>query len=93
MNLIQLQYKIDCRYASRMVWGYAIDSGLPVRLTVRQMSGGQWTVDHYDTGRSVGTAAKTRDEAILRGVELVRASIANGDYRKAILQVNRECKS
>lgn len=88
MKLKKIKYKIALFRDTKEVTGYAIDCDLPVRLCVRNI-GGEWRIDHYDTGYFIGGLCDTREKAIANGIEVVRRNIESGVYADMIRAYDR----
>lgn len=86
VKIKKLRYKIAGAYPGgwKYVDGYAIDSGLPVRICVHKESNGLWGADHYDTGLRFGYRSETRTEAIEYGIRQMMDAISSGRYFKAL---------
>lgn len=67
------------------VWGFAIDSGLPVRICVHEASKNVWACDHYDTGKRFGEFQYTKKDAIRHAVYEMRVQIENGNFARAMI--------
>jgi hypothetical protein len=84
----RIQYKITDRYTEwRYVDGYAIDSGLPVRVCVHRAPNNLWACDHYDSGLWFGAYHKTMRDAIEYAVPRMKIAIESGELARAI----KEC--
>jgi hypothetical protein len=83
----RMQYKIDDRVDGfRYVDGYAIDSGLPVRVCVHRV-GRRWKCDHFDSGFAFGPSQNTMREAVRFAVARMRHAIESGEFDISI----KEC--
>jgi hypothetical protein len=69
-----------------LVTGFALDTGLPIKMCVRQL-GGLWRLDDFLTGHSlirISDDFETLIEFIIRGHELLEEKLNNGQYQKAL---------
>ena len=81
----RMQYKINDRISGfRYVDGYAIDSGLPVRICVRRHNNRKWKCDHYDSGYWFGAYQPTMKKAAEYAVERMWRAIEDGTLARAI---------
>ena len=89
MRLKKLKYRVRFKgLGSLEVSGFAIDSGLPVRICVHE-AGGVWICDHYDSGRRYGCFHSTRKDAVRSAVDDMKQALDDGTYAKAIRRINR----
>jgi hypothetical protein len=82
-----ITYKIATLCGHEFVNGYAIDSGLPVRICVHRINDHTWVCDHYDSGYWFGSRTTTMEEAVKFGVARMRKAIKSGELDRAI----KEC--
>lgn len=89
MKLKKLNYFIAFPEGKIEISGFAIDSGLPVRICVHK-SCGVWICDHYDTGRRYGHFHSTKKDAVRGAVDDMMQALFDGTYANSIKRVNGE---
>lgn len=88
----KLEYAINDRLlGSRIVTGYAIDSGLPVRIAMHKGRFEEWIFDHWDSGFCFSHPVwATRKAAAEHAVRMMREAIDSGKLEKCLRNLRRK---
>lgn len=91
MKLHPMDYWIDDRFIGKAkVSGFAINSGLPVRICIHLNKAGYWVADHFDSGfrygDSMDAATNTLEEAAYYATSRMEAALWSGQFVTTCLQ-------
>lgn len=92
MKTIGMFYNTQFAGMTVTVYGFAIDSGLPVRVCVHKVDKGVWVCDHYDSGRRFGESQRTKRAAVRHAVYEMRRRIESGAYAQAVHELNNQVR-